>query len=103
MSETRELTGPLIRMLRQTGAIAIRMQAGKVKVRGGWMYLAPAGCADILCFRPGAPVTWIETKSLTGKLREAQESFRRDVEALGHRFITARTLDEGLDALKPPQ
>lgn len=100
MSETSEITGPLIKMLKEAGVIAIRMQSGKVKVRGGWMMLAPAGTADILCFPRKKPVTWIECKILKGELRLKQEEFRERMTALGHVYVVARTIDEGLRAIQ---
>ncbi len=100
MSETSELTGPLVKMLTQAGVTAIRMQSGKVRVRGGWMMLAPAGTADILCFPRRKPVTWIETKTLKGELREKQKEFRDHMTQLGHRYIVARSIDEGLEAIR---
>ena len=36
MSESSEITAPLITMIRQMGIFAERMNSGKVKVRGGW-------------------------------------------------------------------
>ena len=102
MSETRELTGPLVRMLKQMGIIAFRMQSGQVRVRGAWMHLCPEGTADILCF-PRGPVTWIETKLPKGSTaksrKETQAAFRESVEAIGHRYILATSIDEVLKAL----
>lgn len=102
MSETSELTGPLIKMLRQAGVLTFRMQSGRVKVRGGWMMLCEAGTADILCFPKGKPC-WIETKAVKREShkaqREAQDAFRELVEGQGMRYVYARTIDEGLAAL----
>jgi hypothetical protein len=104
LSETRELTGPLLRMIQQTGTIAFRMQSGRVKVAGGWMHLCPEGTADILCFPRGLPVTWIETKAPDGKTakarQESQADFRYRVEQIGHRYLRVMSIDEGLAALK---
>ena len=104
MSETREITGPLIRMIRQTGAMAIRMQSGIVKVKGGWMNLCEEGTADILVFRYKRPVAWLETKDPDGTTkktrREAQAAFQRDVEALGHEYYKVTSIDHGLEALR---
>ena len=108
VSENSALTRPLIDALNQTGGLAMRCNSGKVRVKGGFMQLHKAGTADILFFpRFGGPVgyrqpCWIETK--TGKTNkeqvEAQGEFKRQVEALGHRYIRATTIDEGLEALK---
>ena len=110
MSETQDLTRPLIDALNQTGGLALRMNSGKVPVKGGYLQLHDAGTADILFFRRLAGITlwmrpvWIETKVPKGttknKTLEAQAAFKERVLALGHRYIRATTIDEGLEALK---
>ena len=103
MSETSDLTGPLVKMIGQMGVMVLRMNAGKVKVRGGWMQLHKKGTADILCF-PRGRVVWIETKDVPvdyhKEQRESQEAFRDDVLALGHEYHLVRTIDEGLEAVR---
>jgi hypothetical protein len=111
MSENRDLTRPLIDALNKTGGLAMRMNSGKVRVKGGFMQLHEKGTADILFFpRPRwtldfaierCPV-WIETKSGHSNKEqiENQAAFREKVEALGHRYIRATTIDEGLAALQ---
>lgn len=100
MSETSELTGPLLRMIRETGIWATRLQCGRVRVRGGWMYLCPAGTTDILSLPDRGP-TWLETKiPKTGKQTPDQVKFQEIVEGLGMRYVIVRTIDEGLEALR---
>ena len=102
MSEHSEITSPLIKMLRQAGVLVLRMNSGKVRVRGGFMQLHEKGTADILCFPKGGPV-WLETKAVKRDYHkeqyEAQAAFRARVEALGHKYEVVRTIDEGLDAV----
>jgi len=108
VSESSELTGPIIKALRQMGYLVFRMNSGKVRVRGGWMQLCDEGTADILAFGPalwGKDRTWwIETKQPKGKTlksrQEAQEAFCIKVSNLGHQYIRATSLDEVLEALK---
>ena len=99
MSESSEITGPLVKMIRQMGILCERMNSGKVKVRGGWMQLHSPGTADILAF-PHGRVVWMETKDVKKdyhkEQREAQESFRERVIALGHECYTVRSIDEGI-------
>jgi hypothetical protein len=117
MSENSELTRPLIDALNQTGGLAMRMNSGKVRVKGGFMQLHEKGTADILFFPKSTVVwashedgrsmqpVWIETKNFKRDShkdqREAQEAFRARVEALGHRYIHATTISEGMEALEP--
>jgi hypothetical protein len=37
---------------------------------------------------------WIEVKSATGKQSELQKSFQAQVEAEGHRYIVARSIED---------
>jgi hypothetical protein len=102
-------------MLNQSGGMALRMNSGTAKRGKYWIMLHEPGTADILFFprswmfsvfngpRPECPV-WIETKQPKGHTNpeqvEAQAQFKATVEALGHRYIRATTIDEGLEALR---
>lgn len=115
MSETSVITGPLIKALNQTGGLALRMNSGTINIGKRYIHLHEEGTADILFFPrswrftvtrgPDAerPV-WIETKipdARTKKSRIAKQAeFRATVEALGHRYVMAKTIDEGLEALR---
>lgn len=103
MSETSELTGPILKAMKQAGYLAIRMQSGRVKVRGGWMNLAPPGTADIVIFRPYKEPVWAETKTAKGRTNpeqiKAQGEFRDRVAALGHIYVKAMCLDDVLAVL----
>jgi len=107
MSETKELTRPLIDALNQTGGMALRMNSGVIRLPGRTIKLHDKGTADILFFpRCCPPVkfartpTWIETK--IGKYGQDldQRIFQLKVEALGHRYILVTSIDEGLEALR---
>ncbi len=103
MSESSELTGPLVKMIRQMGILCERMNSGKVKVRGGWMQLHSAGTADVLCF-PRGRVVWIEIKDARGHTNkeqvEAQAAFRDKVLELGHEYARITSIDQGLEAVR---
>lgn len=103
MSESSELTGPLVTAIRQCGVMCERMNSGKVRVRGGWMQLHADGTADILAF-PRGRVVWLECKKLKGTTRKEtadnQAEFKRKVEALGHFYYRVTSIEEGLAAVR---
>jgi len=106
MSETSEITGPLIKALNQTGGWAERMNCGKVKRGKHYIMLHGEGTADILFFPrhchvriaglPGTPV-WIETKTGKNGQDADQRLFQLKVETLGHRYILATSVEQGLN------
>jgi hypothetical protein len=104
VSETSSLTGPLLKIYEQAGALAFRMQSGKIPMAGRWIHLCKEGTADILVFPRSGGVCWVETKDPKGKTdkerREAQNRFRERVEAFGHSYLRVTTIDEGLEALR---
>ncbi len=65
------------------------------------------GTPDIFICLPEGRIAWLEMKAAKGSLSPEQKAFREKVEALGHRYAVAKTVDEALtflteiDALKP--
>lgn len=57
------------------------------------------GFADIVVLSAGR-VLFLELKSATGRLSEAQAAFRDDVRAQGHGWARVRSLDDALGALR---
>ena len=104
MSETTEITGPLVRMISQMGHFSLRMNSGMVRVKGGFMHLHDKGTADILVFFRTGRVLWLETKDpkgVTQKQRiQDQAAFRDKVTAIGHEYRIVKSIDEGLGAVK---
>lgn len=81
------------------GALAFRVQAGQVKVRGGWMHLAPQGTADILVVvPPHGRFLALEVKTAKGKEREAQLRWAEEIRAVGGMVRTVRTVEQALAA-----
>lgn len=81
----------------RTGAFFFRMNSGKVKVRGGWVYLCPPGTADYLVFQ-GAMPCWAEIKkpgkvALTPDVKR-QGAFAEKVQSMGHRHAQVQSLEE---------
>jgi hypothetical protein len=54
---------------------------------------AHPGLSDLTAVRDGITI-YVEAKTATGRLSEAQERFRRDVEAHGATYIVARSVED---------
>lgn len=104
LSESTQITSPIVAALNKAGYFAMRLNSGRVRVRGGFMTLCPVGTADILLCLPDRLPIWVETKAVKKdyhkEQQEAQGAFRARVEALGHTFVVARSLDDVLEVLR---
>jgi len=82
-----------------TGKVWLRLNSGKVKVKRGYIHMAPEGTQDFIVFCPDP--RWIEIKApgqRTKKERaEKQQQAAERVIALGHRHLRATTLDEVIE------
>lgn len=59
------------------------------------MQLNPIGTYDFMvCPRKGFSIGWIETKQAKAKLRPEQADFEVEVTTLGHRTLTAMSVDD---------
>jgi hypothetical protein len=108
MSETSEITRPLIDALNETGGMALRMNSGTIRMVGRTIKMHDKGTADILFFpcalcwsgrgslKPAQPI-WIETKAGKNGQEPKQREFQLKVETLGHRYILASSVSQGLD------
>lgn len=65
--------------LQALGVVAWRSQAGKVRVRGGFMSLAPEGTPDVIGYMPDGRLLGIEVKA--SKLASATKPERREKQA----------------------
>ena len=102
MSETSEITRPLLQILKQIGILSFRMQSGVLKKGNNYIHMCEKGTADILCF-PRGRVVWLETKKPKGHTNkeqiENQAEFKRKVTELGHEYYRITSIDEGLSVL----
>ncbi len=81
--------------------MVLRVNSGKVKVRGGFMQLAPDGTADLLIFvEPFARVCALEVKDAKGTQRDSQVAWAAQLRAKGGHYAVVRNLDEALAAVK---
>lgn len=104
MSETSTVTGPIVKALNQAGYFAMRLNSGSAKRGKFWIQLCPAGTADVLVCPPNRLPIWIETKAVKKESHKeqvrVQGEFRAQVEALGHTYLIARSLDDVLEILR---
>ena len=100
MSERKNITTPILKACIQLGIFAMRVNSGKVKVRGGWVQLAPAGTADIAIYPRDQRPVWVETKIKDGELSDEQCAFADRVADLGHSYWTIQSLEEILPLLE---
>ncbi len=98
MSET-ELYDPIKKTLERCGHIVTRIHSGKVKVRGGWMQLAPKGTPDHVVSSPNGLTTWLETKTPVGELNADQKAWHERAKRGGHRVVVVRSPAEALAAV----
>jgi hypothetical protein len=86
--------------LKVSGREWLRLNSGIIKSGRRFIHLCPAGTADIVVFCPD--VRWIELKrgKTNREQKEAQDAFRERMEAIGHRYLRATTLDEVIDFVK---
>lgn len=86
--------------------MAFRMNTGAVKTEKRFFRFGVPGMADILAFKAASypahgsafiqtiqPV-WIEVKTPKGRQSDEQKSFQKQVEASGHKYILARSLED---------
>lgn len=84
--------------LKQMGYRVYRIQCGRWRVKGGWMWGAPDGTPDLmvpLFCRGMKTLLWVETKTDKGVLREAQRRFYEQLRE-GEAYLLARSLDDVL-------
>lgn len=104
MSETKNLTGPIIRELEKRKIFAMRLNSGMAKIGKYYVRLCPPGTADIAIYPPFQLPIWVETKmprdlKRKGSTADAQGAFRATVEMLGHQYLRVTTVKEVLDAV----
>jgi len=103
MSETSNLTGPILEALTKAGIFAMRLNSGTAKRGRYYIKLCPPGTADVVAFMPNR-VIWVETKeprdlNRKGSTADAQGAFRATVEMLGHTYVRATCLADVMRVL----
>jgi hypothetical protein len=91
-----ERQAAIVVALRRIGRTAFRVHSGKVKVKGGWMQLAPNGTPDLYVLGWG----WLECKAAKGKLNADQIAWHAHARAAGERVAVVRTPAEALEVVR---
>lgn len=58
------------------------------------------GCPDLVVCLPRGRVLWLEVKTESGRLSEAQEVMHADLRDLGHAVFVVRSLAEAIEAVR---
>ena len=91
-----------LRLRREVIAV-LRCQSGKVRVRGGYMQLAPAGSPDLIGgWRVGrsAILFGVEVKTATGPVREAQIETAAAWARGGAIYVVARSPEQAIEGIQ---
>ena len=101
MSETSEVTRPTVDALNCIpGVIAIRIQAGRVKSRGGgWMQLAEPGSPDVIAVVKGLAV-FFECKAPKGLVSEEQLAWHARARRAGAVVVVIRKPSAAVDVVR---
>lgn len=81
------------------GYIVVRLQSGKVRVRGGWMQGNREGAPDRGVLVGGGRVCWLEVKDQTAE-RLSQKKWRERAEKLGHVVAIVKSVGEAVAAVR---
>lgn len=89
----------ILETLTALGCTVWRNQAGKVRVRGGYMALSPEGTPDIVGYTRDGRFLAIEVKAPKGREREAQLLWRERAQKAGCIVGVARSVQDAIALL----
>lgn len=92
----RAIRNPCIELLRARGWYARNNPIGLYRPYKGRIpiTIGKAGEYDIIAISRGGVLLWVETKTATGKDRDAQPIFRNDMERRGVACVKVRKVEE---------
>lgn len=100
MSE-QDIVRSIIEAVNASGLAQVwRCQSGRVRVRRGWMHLAPAGTPDVVGWMRDGRFLGLEVKKPGEKPTELQEQRRQEIIADGGVAAVVRSVVETIDVLR---
>jgi hypothetical protein len=92
---------PVIRdVAAKLGVVALRLNSGGMRVKGGYVHLLPPGTPDFLVLGAHGQCVWLEAKAPGKKLSKEQEEWRRKAARLGHVVELVDSLESVVKAIK---
>ena len=85
--------------LESIGAIVVRVQSGKLNVRGHWVQLAPEGTPDLWVAWRGNQ-QWLEVKTREGEASHEQDSWHRAARQQGVRVYIVRSVEQAIRVVR---
>ena len=99
MTAERDIKRAILEALHAAGIIAFRVHSGRVKVKRGWMHLAPEGTPDIVAIvPPHGRFLGLEVKTDEGTERDGQLEFAKGARRHGAAVCTVRSPREAVAA-----
>lgn len=89
----------IMQAARAMGHKAFRMNAGKVRVKGGFMELAEDGTPDLLIIMSRGRSLWVEVKKPGEEPAVVQRLRHRELRNMGHAVTVARSVEEFIKAV----
>ena len=81
------------------GLIAVRLNSGSVRVKRGYLHLAPKGTPDLVVQLRDGRVGWVEVKTDEGKRTPEQAAFEVRARRDPCVYVLARSVNEALGGL----
>ena len=90
----RDVQNAIRAYLGSRGVACFRCNVGRVRTADGRFFDTglPEGFPDLIALPGNGRIVFVEVKTLTGRLREAQKRFREWATAHGYEYIVARSV-----------
>jgi len=94
----RAVLSQIMQYLKLQGCLVYRMNTGASVFQNAegprrFVRFGIRGMADVLAFTRSGTVVWVEAKSSTGRQSDTQRVFQEEVEAFGHVYVLANSVD----------